>query len=221
MVTPPPKTVQELIDRFNKIAGFTINELSNLAKSQIPNDLTKDKGWVGQLIEKVLGANAKNLSEPDFKELGIELKTIPINRALKAQESTYVCTAPIDFETANFFKSRVYSKLKHVLWVPVEAVNNKSLAERRIGTPFLWQPNKDELNILKSDWEELTEMLQCGQAHILNAKYGNYLHIRPKAASSKVMQKTKSLDGADISVVPKGFYLRTRFTNKVISNQFS
>jgi len=215
-----PSCIAELISRFNAIAGKQISTLAEQLNLAIPNSLHYTKGWVGQLIELALGANAGNKSIPDFPSLGIELKTIPLNAALQPSESTYVCTAPLNSTIIDWQQSPVYQKLKHVLWVPIEGFASKPLKERRVGTPFLWQPSIEQLAILKQDWEELMELLQLGGIESLTARHGTYLQIRPKAANSKVLSSVLNDAGTLVQTVPKGFYLRTIFTKAILQEQF-
>ena len=59
----------------------------------------QSKGWVGQLIETMLGTDAANRSEPDFVKLGIELKTIPIDRKGRPKETrSYVLRLSLRWE---------------------------------------------------------------------------------------------------------------------------
>ncbi|MEZ9836924.1 DNA mismatch repair protein MutH, partial [Vibrio sp. 10N.261.52.C11] len=55
---PEPQTQQELLERAYAIAGMTFKELADEAEMVMPNDLKRDKGWVGQLLEWHLGAPA-------------------------------------------------------------------------------------------------------------------------------------------------------------------
>ena len=62
-----------------------------MANVAIPANLQRHKGWPGMLIEKWLGASAGSKPQQDFPELGIELKTIPIDANFSPLETTYVC----------------------------------------------------------------------------------------------------------------------------------
>lgn len=215
-----PSCIDELIYRSNTIAGKKLGDVAKQYHIAIPASLLRTKGWVGQLIELALGASAGNKAMPDFPNLGVELKTLPLNQAMQPSESTYVCTAPLNIKCYSWEQSTVYRKLRHVLWVPIEGEVSKPLAERRIGTPFLWQPNQQQLAILRQDWEELMELLHLGGIADLSAKHGKYLQIRPKAAHSRVLIETINDDGMVIKTVPKGFYLRTAFTKLILQEQF-
>ena len=212
-----PNSVEELKYRASLLAGKKISDIANELKIEVPGSLHRTKGWIGQVLECVLGATANNRAEPDFPALGVELKTIPLNSALMPSESTYVCTAPTTPDAMCWEESWICKKLSHVLWVPVEGALAKSLGDRVIGTPFLWKPSAEQEAVLKQDWEELTELLYFGGIEKLSAKYGTYLHIRPKAANSKVLIDVVNRDGYSVKVVPKGFYLRTTFTKQILS----
>ncbi len=220
-----PKDIAELKSRMREIAGKKIGYLADKLKIKIPNSLHYTKGIVGQIFEVYLGANAANKSLPDFIHLGIELKTIPLNKNNKPAESTFVCTAPTSITPSlkifSWEESKVLQKLSHVLWVPIQSDKEIPIRERLIGTPFLWQPNDDDMKILKQDWEELTHMLHLGDIEKLSGKYGQYLQIRPKAANSKVLINALDKYGNSIKVVPKGFYLRAKFTNKILTEVFN
>ncbi|MFT5521994.1 MAG: DNA mismatch repair protein MutH, partial [Enterobacterales bacterium] len=86
-----PENTEQLLQRVQTIAGMNLASLAQSLNIQVPEDLRREKGWVGQLLEKVLGATAGNKPEPDFVGLGIELKTLPIDARGFPSESTYVC----------------------------------------------------------------------------------------------------------------------------------
>lgn len=216
------QNIKELLDLCQKIAGITIYELANMLNIACPASLKSNKGWIGQLLELYLGAKSYNLPIPDFPELGVELKTIPVNmRTLTPTESTYICTAHLNNLTIDWEKSIVYKKLAKILWIPIESSPKLSLYNRRIGKSFLWQPNEQQAIILKNDWYELTEMLGLGKLQLLSAKYGSYLQVRPKAANCKTtLISYKTIDGGYIKTVARGFYLRASFTKQILAEHF-
>ncbi len=87
---------EELLEKANWLAGFTLGEIAHQLNIDVPLDLRRDKGWVGQLIETALGAKAGSKPEQDFAHLGIELKTIPINHKGFPLETTFVSLAAAD-----------------------------------------------------------------------------------------------------------------------------
>lgn len=117
----PPSSESQLLLQAQRLAGFSLGELAAMAGLPIPKDLKRDKGWIGMLLELWLGASAGSKPEQDFAALGVELKTIPVDRQGKPLETTFVCVAPLTGNTGVTWEtSHVRHKLKRVLWVPVE-----------------------------------------------------------------------------------------------------
>lgn len=218
----PPTSTQELLTRCENIAGHSLAELAELADIPLPKDLRKNKGWVGQLIEIHLGANAGSKPEQDFKNLGIELKTIPIDHAGKVLETTFVCSAPI-LNTSKLTRenSNVRNKISQVLWVPVQGERNVPLGERIIGNGFLWSPNPREASLLAADWNELMEKVALGKIESISARDGQVMQLRPKAANGKCLTDAFGEDGSIIKVRPRGFYLKKNFTQSIINQAFN
>lgn len=212
-----PQSETELLQRCRAIAGQTLGQLAAQYNIVVPADLRRHKGWVGSLLEKILGADAGSHAQPDFTGLGIELKTLPLAANGLPKESTYVCTVGMT-ETGElrWQDSWLRRKLAKVLWLPVEADNNIPLAERYIGDGFLWQPDAEQTALLKQDWEELMDTLVLNGQDGLSARQGQVLQIRPKAANSRVLVQAIAEDGSTIQQNPRGFYLRSEFTTQIL-----
>jgi len=214
----PPLTEADLLANAEQIAGSTLGELAARLDLTVPASLQAAKGWVGQLLEQCLGATAASLPEPDFQHIGVELKTLPINRQGQPQESTYVCTVPLlDNTGLQWETSWVRRKLQRVLWVPVEADTTLPLATRRIGMALLWTPSPQQEAVLKQDWEELMELIVTGQLEQISAHHGTWLQIRPKAANARALCTTFDESGAPTETLPRGFYLRPVFTRTLLT----
>lgn len=216
-----PQSEQELLTRANSIAGISFQELANEAKIDVPPDLRRDKGWVGQLLEWHLGASAGSKPQQDFEQLGIELKTIPISYSGKPLETTFVCVAPlIGVHGLTWETSHVRNKLSRVLWVPVEGEREIPLGERCVGSPLIWSPTQEQQQQLKADWEELMEMIVLGRVEQINARHGEVMQLRPKAANGRVLTEAYGASGKPIKTLPRGFYLRTQFTARLLEQHF-
>lgn len=210
----PPESEIELLERANQLIGCTFGELADLLGYKIDPDSTRSKGSFGQLLELALGATSGSLAQPDFYNLGIELKTLPLSIKGIPQESTYICTAPIPNPERVWRESRVYKKMAHILWFPY--LEAPLISQRKLATPILWHMPPDIEQILKQDWEELTEYIHFGQVEKLSAYLGTYLQIRPKAANSKTLIQVLNDKGEKISIVPKGFYIRSQMTKLIL-----
>ena len=214
----PPEDIKNLMMRVKVIAGMSLSSLAESLNVAVPEDLRREKGWVGQLLEKVLGATAGNKPEPDFIDLGIELKTIPINAKGNPMESTYVCVVPLTkTQGINWDTSLVKTKMNHVLWLPVEADKKIPLGERRVGMGILWKASRQIETKLATDYNEFIDRIVLGDVESITADQGEILQIRPKAANSKALTDGVGEDGDKIKTLPRGFYLRPKFTKDIIN----
>lgn len=214
---PRPQSETELLTRARMLAGETLSTLAHKAEVAIPRDLRHAKGWVGQLLEWHLGATAGSKPEQDFQELGIELKTLPIDQAGKPLESTFVCVTPLLGITGlRWEQSNVRNKLSRVLWIPVEGSRDIPLAARRIATPFIWSPDTAQEAQLRQDWEELMELVVLGHIESITAHHGEVLQLRPKAANGQALTTAIGRQGQLIQTRPRGFYLRSLFTQQLL-----
>ncbi|WP_440055577.1 DNA mismatch repair endonuclease MutH [Pseudoalteromonas sp. T1lg65] len=217
----PPHSVGELIRRVDQIAGLTLGELAECYQFKTPEHLQREKGWVGQLLEYVLGANAGSKPVPDFEQLGIELKSLPISEQGKPLETTYVSVVPLTNLTGlRWENSSVKKKLSHVLWLPILAERSIPITERVIGHGFLWQPSHAQEQALKRDWEEQIELIATGQIETISGHLGEVMQIRPKAANSKALTNAIGPEGSIIQTLPRGFYLKTSFTQAILIQEF-
>lgn len=222
MVVLPPRSEPELLARAERLAGLTLGELAGRHGAAVPADLRRAKGFTGALLERELGATASSRSEPDFVHLGIELKSLPVSLEGRPLETTFVCTIPLlDMASLEWERSGVYKKLRRVLWVPVEGTRTVPVASRRIGTPLLWSPAPEEEADLRFDWEELAGYIGSGRVEELTGHLGRYLQVRPKARDSRARRRASSEDGDSFAALPRGFYLRTTFTARLLSRHFA
>lgn len=217
---PPPQSIDELYQRAERIAGYQVAELAAELSIVVPENLQRAKGFTGQLLEKALGAHAGSKATQDFADLGVELKSIPINRFGKPLETTYVCYAPLlGTQGLTWEQSSVYHKLSKVLFIPILAEPEIPVAMRLFGMPILWSPNDNQLQQLRQDWEELMELIHTGQVQNITARHGEVLHIRPKAADGSALTEAIGPDGTTILTRPRGFYLRTKLTAAIIAQR--
>lgn len=217
----PPATKEELLYNACSLAGKTLGQVAHQLGISIPENLQHKKGWQGQLIEKALGGINSTFAGPDFPELGIELKTIPLDHRGLPKESTYICAIELsDIYGQLWETSLVYNKLKQVLWVPVESEQSIPVAKRHIGMPLLWSPNLKQEQLLKTDWEEHMEKISLGRIADITAHMGNILQVRPKAASGKIRRKGSNEEGETKDTLPRGFYLRPSFTSEILTQHF-
>ncbi|HHF4450246.1 DNA mismatch repair endonuclease MutH [Haemophilus influenzae] len=212
-----PQTLEQLLSQAQSIAGLTFGELADELHIPVPIDLKRDKGWVGMLLERALGATAGSKAEQDFSHLGVELKTLPINAEGYPLETTFVSLAPlVQNSGVKWENSHVRHKLSCVLWMPIEGSRHIPLRERHIGAPIFWKPTAEQEHQLKQDWEELMDLIVLGKLEQITARIGEVMQLRPKGANSRAVTKGIGKNGEIIDTLPLGFYLRKEFTAQIL-----
>ncbi len=206
--------------RVGRLTGKTIAQAAAELGLVAPADQRRNKGWTGQLAERYLGATASTLAEPDFQQIGVELKTVPMRHAGQPAESTYVCTVSLSAIIGTRWEtSIVRKKLTRVLWLPIESGRAIPYPQRRFGSAQLWSPDSKQESVLQNDWEEIMDLVVTGNLDKVSSVQGRYLQIRPKAANAVALGKAWSNEGTATYTLPRGFYLRSSFTRIILGNK--
>jgi len=216
----PPANLSELHARAASLTGRSLRELECELDAIGVGPMRHRKGKVGQLVERALGASSGSLSQPDFAHLGVELKTIPLDTQGRPRESTFVCSLSVaEADRAEWATSSVRAKLSHVLFVPIVHATEARRHDAEsavLGTPLFWQPSDAQQALLRADFDDLVGLIALGQIEALTAKLGVVLQVRPKAAHGRVRTRAYGPEGEYLETIPRGFYLRARFTGALL-----
>jgi DNA mismatch repair protein MutH len=215
----PPRDESELQARLGGLAGRKLGDIAALQSVPVPESLSRNKGWVGQLLERALGATAGSRAQPDFPHLGIELKTIPIDARWRPMESCFVASLDLAAVDLRWDTSAVRKKLARVMWVAVEADPGLPLAQRRFGASILWSPSQEEQQALRNDYEDIVELLAEGVT--VRGDRGTVLQLRPKGRDGADLRRALNEEGALALAPPRAFYLRRSFTAALLGRHFA
>jgi DNA mismatch repair protein MutH len=205
---------ETLLARARTLAGLPVEALAHRLGRSVGGAAVATKGKVGELLEKALGATGGSAATWDFPELRIELKTIPVDERGVPRESTFVCAVSLlDAERAEWETSWVRAKLGRVLWVPIQVGPERS---RVIGEALLWSATPEQEAILRDDFEEILGRVGASGIEGVSGRLGRWLQLRPKAAHGGVRTRAPGGEGATVATVPRGFYLRSRFTGAIL-----
>lgn len=205
-----PRSVAELFERALALEGRTLSDLAAAAGYALGPLGARGKGKIGTLVERALGATGGSAARVDFPALGVELKTVPVDAAGRPRESTHVCAVRLmDADRAEWETSWVRRKLLRVLFVPV-------IEARDVGRAVLFEPTAEDDAALKADFDEIVGAIGAGGIEGLTARVGEHLQLRPKAAHGAVRTASIGPDGAVVETVPRGFYLRPRFVERIL-----
>jgi DNA mismatch repair protein MutH len=212
----PPPSLAALLARARALHGVSLGEIAMALGATIGEDSVATKGKFGTLIECALGAAQNAGKAHDFPELGVELKTLPVDKNGAPLESTYVCTLHVQTaESLRWETSWVRDKLRSVLWVCVFSEPD-SWRDRVVTGTHHWVPSEVEAAVLRADFDECVGLITTGQIEALSGRVGEALQVRPKARDGKKSLQLHTEDGEVIATGPKGFYLRPSFTRSLL-----
>lgn len=212
-----PLSQEQLSSRLDLLVGRSIGELCALAKIEAPKNNIAAKGFAGHILELFLGAHAHNQSLPDFVNLGIELKSLPVSSNFKVQTPTFVSMATLSSSSfIPFEHSSLYHKVNKLLFVLLHAPKGMPIGKRRILGYFFYTPDKPTLEAMAADYNEFCELIFAARAREINASVGNILQILPKAAHGQVYTPIRDHQGNKAYIAPKAYYLRPSFTNTLL-----
>lgn len=161
------KTISDLLEKAESLKGTSIKSL--LGK----NSFGKGKGAIGQIIEQEgFGVKNNNDARPDFEELGIELKVLPLKKASKGElsvkERTKVCS--INYKgliEENWSTSHAKNKLNKILFV-FYLYDKEDPSRSEILDYLLFHLENSDEPLIRSDWERTKKLVQDGKAHELS-----------------------------------------------------
>ncbi|CUV65906.1 Type-2 restriction enzyme Sau3AI [Sulfurovum sp. enrichment culture clone C5] len=149
----------------------------------------KNKGGFGQLLEKFYFLYEPNSdSEPDFKQVGLELKSSPIKRLKRLRYVSkerlvlniinYVEVVNQEFNSSSFWK-----KNNNLLLVFYIYETGKEKVDYRIEIVDEWSFPEIDLEIIKKDWDVIRNKVKDGKAHELSE--GDTLYLGACTKGSK------------------------------------
>ncbi|MFI5300913.1 MAG: DNA mismatch repair protein MutH, partial [Polyangiales bacterium] len=77
-------------------------------------------------------------------------------------------------------------------------------------------PTAEQEAALAADFDEIVGLIGAGGIERVTAHLGRWLQVRPKARDGSARTRAWDRDGDPIETVPRGFYLRARFTGAIL-----
>jgi DNA mismatch repair protein MutH len=210
----PAPELEALLRHARALVGATLADLADGLGMAVPVGAVRTKGWSGRIVERELGAGEGVTHGPDFTELGVELKTVPVHGDLVPLESTAVCHInPIAIAGESWETSYVRQKLAKVLFIALDVPNAAhSVGERRVVAVRLWTPSASEEAALRADFMLFVRnYFRRGRAAEITGHLGQVMQVRPKARNAADLRNAFDADGKPSRIGKSGFYLRPSF----------
>ncbi|MDZ4694284.1 MAG: MutH/Sau3AI family endonuclease [Deltaproteobacteria bacterium] len=217
--------VQRLLEHATALVGARLADIADGLGLPVPAGGLRSKGWSGQIIERELGTTEESghgsARGPDFPELGIELKTVPVDQDGSPLESTAVCMIdPVVIAGESWESSTVRKKLQRILFVALEVPEVKgvpSVGDRTVTQVCLWSPSREEVGRLQADFEHIVrDYFRVGRGAELTGHVGAVLQVRPKAQNNRDMRAAYNAVGQRVALGKMGFYLRPAFVGAIL-----
>ncbi len=178
---------EELLKKAKECINIPFKDIQDNA--QLCNE--KNKGNIGNMIQECWFGRAVNSSpEPDFAEVGVELKVTPFfyNKSNKATAKerlvlniiNYMEEVKTTFETSHF-----WNKNKSILLMHYEYLKDVSKEDFKIISAILYEYPEKDLIVIKQDWEKIIQKIKAGKAHELSEGDTLYLGACRKGAGGE------------------------------------
>ncbi len=198
------------------LKGKTLREICDI---DILENTYTGKGNFGQLLEKYYFKYEPNsLSEPDFHEVGLELKTSPLkknrNNHLSAKERLVLSIINyFDIVQQEFISSTFYQKNNHILLILYLHESNVDVLDFIIKLVGDWKLPQEDLAIIKNDWEYIRNKIKSGRAHELSEGDTFYLGACTKGGKGG---NPRPQPFSDIPAKQRAFSLKQGYLNHII-----
>ena len=220
---PADADLAALLSHARALVGVELAEIAEQLGLPVPVGTVRTKGWSGQILEQELCAVVGGARGPDFAALGVELKTVPVDRVgladLTPRESTAVCLIdPIAIAADSWDTSYVREKLRHVLFVALEVPpHDDSVGARRVAAVCLWSPDAAEERVLRADFELFVRgYFRRGRTEEITGHLGQAMQVRPKGRNARDLRAGYDPQGNPTRVGKCGFYLRPAFVGEIL-----
>ncbi|WP_288767109.1 Sau3AI family type II restriction endonuclease [uncultured Varibaculum sp.] len=210
-----PKNKESIISYARKLLGSTLRQ--HIAVSEMPNPRRR-KGTFGNALEKdYFQYELNNDSNPDFAEVGLELKATPLKRN---KNGKYVAKERLVITMINYLNvirerfeaSILMHKLKDILLVVYLYEKEKNFLDYQIKIVDEWALPEEDVPTIKADWELVVKKIRDGRAHEISGRDTLYLEACTKASSSSVTTKQPF---SDIPAKPRAWALKASYMTAV------
>ncbi len=211
---------QDILDFGKKLINKSLRNQAGI--KEIPGDLldiiqggTK-RGSIGILLENYYyNITPGNEARPDFKEVGVELKSTPIKKLANGDFSAKerLVLNAINFKTEKditFKESSFYKKNSSIMLFSYLYEKNIPIGDLKIKIADLLEyenlPEKDR-KIIKSDWDKINQKISLGHAHELSEGDTLYLGACTKSATSE----NRRLQWNDVPAKPRAYSFKAGY----------
>lgn len=212
-----PKDEASILAHAMKLLGKSLHDLYPNAYRQ------NGKGNIGNSVEYYhFGYECNNDSNPDFDEVGRELKVTPLdktNGGLTAGERLVI--GMIDFikeaQAQNICESHFWEKSKLLLMFYLRD-KGKSYLDFVFHMIRYWEIPETDLKIIIDDWNKIHQKLIEGKAHDMHE--GDTLYLSTCKKGSANSKKRKQYVETAPAAFPRAYCLKHSYVSWIVAESF-
>ncbi|MCG8893964.1 DNA mismatch repair protein [Tenacibaculum finnmarkense] len=212
-------SVKSIVSYAQKLKNYTLREKCG---QEIENHGYNGKGNFGQLLEKFyFGYEPNSKAEPDFIEVGMELKSSPLktlkNGEIRSKERlvlniiNYLKVHEEEFEDSSFWK-----KNAHLLLIFYLHDKEKDLLDYLIKLVDDWQYPDEDLLMIKRDWEIINQKIRDGKAHELSE--GDTFYLGACTKGSTALKSLRNQPFNELKAKQRAYSLKQGYVNHIIAS---
>lgn len=194
--------------------------LRNLVEDSKIENRYKGKGKFGQTLEKFYFEYEPNSdAQPDFFEIGVELKASPLKKLSKGQLKSkervvlniinYLNIVNETFESSTFWRKNQKILFVFYLWN-----KTSSIWDFKIKTVGLWDFSIHDYSIIQNDWIFIQNKITEGKAHELSE--GDTMYLGACTKGSTAEKSLRIQPNSPIKAKQRAFSFKQGYVNIII-----
>lgn len=218
------KNKKSILAFASRLTGKSLRQaLMELGLGSLIRDRRSGKGYLGQDVERLYyGLPPSSESEPDFKEVGLELKTTGLRKTrvgLRPKERLVLSI--IDFmgieRERHFEKSAFWKKNADILLHCYLYAKEKDHLDLVFLLEKEWTFPEPDRRIIEADWGKIAEKVRAGKAHELSERDTFYLGACTKGATRKTLRTQPHGPRA----MQRAYSLKAKYVLRMIDREFA
>lgn len=210
-----PTNVTSIVEYAQRLVGHTLRDFVYVEELA---DTRRRRGSFGNAVEEYYFKYDLNSdSNPDFAEVGLELKTTPVKKNSRGElvSKERLVFTMIDYDGVvkeDFEHSQFLKKSRDILLITYLYEPDKNALDYIIEAAARWGLPEEDIPQIKKDWETVVEKVRSGHAEDISGGDTLYLEACTKAADSTVR---RSQPFSDVLAKPRAWALKASYMTAV------
>ena len=215
-----PGDKDSIVRYAKRLEGHSLREMTQ-QNTEMDAPKAGNKGGLGQAVEYYYFQYEPNSNqEPDFPEVGMELKTTPIkrnkNKTISAKERLVITMINYcDIVKEEWKTSTCREKLDNVLLISYLHEPEKSIFDYEIEFVDIQDFPEGDMAVIRDDWHAIVDKIRAGKAHELSGGDTHYLEACTKGSSSAQLQQQPY---SEVKAKTRAFALKSSYMTAFYRN---